>query len=213
MIISLKTYLSERLKKELPGKIAHSEAAPYRKINFSEKELAEARKSGVLVLFYIKEEDPHIVLIQRPKYEGTHSGQVAFPGGKQEKGDKDIIQTALREANEEVGIVIDDIEVIGQLTDVYIPVSKFNVTPVVGFVNYTPNFIIDEREVAEVVSVKLSDITKIKKLTLNEVKLNTGLKIEVPTFELNNKIVWGATAVILNELRWILRPLYKSIIS
>jgi 8-oxo-dGTP pyrophosphatase MutT (NUDIX family) len=204
-MIALKSYLSERLKKELPGKLAQLEAIPYRKVDYGTFNMDTARRSGVLILFYIKESEPHIVLIQRPVYEGTHSGQIAFPGGKVEETDVDIEDTALREANEEVGVVMDDVEVIGQLTDMFIPVSNFIVTPVIGFIDYSPNFILDPREVAEVVSVQLSKITEITELTLNKVKLNTGLKIEVPTFELNNKIVWGATAVILNELRHVLQ--------
>ena len=204
-MIALKTYLSERLKEDLPGKLAQLEAIPYRKIDYGTFSMDTARKSGVLVLFYIQDNEPHIVLIQRPVYEGTHSGQIALPGGKVEDTDRDIEHTALREAYEEVGVVMDDVEVIGQLTDMFIPVSNFLVTPVVGIINYLPNFVIDEREVAEVVSVKISDITSVKNLPLKKVKLNTGLKVEVPTFELNNKIVWGATAVILNELRWILQ--------
>jgi 8-oxo-dGTP pyrophosphatase MutT (NUDIX family) len=204
-MIALKSYLSERLKKELPGKLAQLEAIPYRKVDYGTFNMDTARRSGVLILFYIKESEPHIVLIQRPVYEGTHSGQIAFPGGKVEETDVDIEYTALREANEEVGVVMDDVEVIGKLTDMFIPVSNFIVTPVIGFIDYSPSFILDPREVAEIVSVKLSKITEITELTLNKVKLNTGLKIEVPTFELNNKIVWGATAVILNELRHVLQ--------
>jgi 8-oxo-dGTP pyrophosphatase MutT (NUDIX family) len=204
-MIALKSYLSERLKKELPGKLAQLEAIPYRKVDYGTFNMDTARRSGVLILFYIKESEPHIVLIQRPVYEGTHSGQIAFPGGKVEETDVDIEDTALREANEEVGVVMDDVEVIGKLTDMFIPVSNFIVTPVIGFIDYSPSFILDPREVAEIVSVKLSKITEITELTLNKVKLNTGLKIEVPTFELNNKIVWGATAVILNELRHVLQ--------
>jgi 8-oxo-dGTP pyrophosphatase MutT (NUDIX family) len=204
-MIALKAYLSERLKKELPGKLAQLEAIPYRKVDYGTFNMDTARKSGVLILFYIKQSEPHIILIQRPVYKGTHSGQIAFPGGKVEETDIDIEYTALREANEEVGVVMDDVEVIGQLTDMFIPVSNFIVTPVIGFIDYSPNFILDPREVAEVVSVQLSKITEITELTLNKVKLNTGLKIEVPTFELNNKIVWGATAVILNELRHVLQ--------
>jgi 8-oxo-dGTP pyrophosphatase MutT (NUDIX family) len=204
-MIALKTYLSERLQQELPGKLAQLEAIPYRKIDYGTFSMDTARKSGVLILFYLKDNEPHIVLIQRPEYDGTHSGQIALPGGKIEEDDKDIFHTALREANEEVGVVMEDVEVVGKLTDMFIPVSNFLVTPVIGFIDYNPNFIIDEREVAEIVAVKLSDITDITELTLNKVKLNTGLKVEVPTFELNNKIVWGATAVILNELRWVLK--------
>lgn len=204
MMISLKLYLLEKLQQELPGKQAQLEAIPYRKIDYGTFNMDAAKKSGVLILFYLKENEPHIVLIQRPIYEGTHSGQISFPGGKVEEGDIDIEYTALREANEEVGIVIADVETIGKLTDMYIPVSNFLVTPVIGFVNYSPKFIIDKREVAEIVLVKLSDLIQINKLILNKVKINTGLKIEVPSFELNGKIVWGATAVILNELRHIL---------
>ncbi len=203
-MISLKLYLLEKLQQELPGKQAQLEAIPYRKIDYGTFNMDAAKKSGVLILFYLKENEPHIVLIQRPIYEGTHSGQISFPGGKVEEGDIDIEYTALREANEEVGIVIADVETIGKLTDMYIPVSNFLVTPVIGFVNYSPKFIIDKREVAEIVLVKLSDLIQINELILNKVKINTGLKIEVPSFELNGKIVWGATAVILNELRHIL---------
>ena len=205
MMIALKSYLSAKLKEELPGKLAQLEAIPYRKIDYGTFSIDTAKKSGVLILFYLKGNEPHIVLIQRPVYDGTHSGQIALPGGKVENTDRNIKHTALREANEEVGMIMDDVDIVGLLTDMFIPVSNFLVTPVIGFINYLPEFIIDEREVAEIVPVKLSDLTKIDELTLNKVKFNTGLKVEVPTFELNNKIVWGATAVILNELRHVLK--------
>jgi len=204
-MITLKTYLQKKLQQELPGKLAQIEAIPYRKIDYGTFNMDTARKSGVLILVYPQENEPHIILIQRPEYDGTHSGQIALPGGKVENTDRDIIHTALREANEEVGIIMDDVEVIGKLTDMFIPVSNFLVTPVIGFIDYTPNFITDKREVAEIIPVKLSDLTAINELILNKVQLTNGLKMKVPTFELNNKIVWGATAVILNELRWILR--------
>ncbi|MGB0882351.1 MAG: NUDIX hydrolase, partial [Vicingaceae bacterium] len=151
MIASLKTYLLEKLRQELPGKAAHIEAAPARRINFEKEELLAAKESGVLILFYIKNEEPHIVLMQRPEYEGKHSGQVSFPGGKKELIDETIIQTALREAKEEVGVVIEDVTVLGQLSDVYIPVSKFNVSVVVGVIDYCPQFELDAREVEEII--------------------------------------------------------------
>ncbi|MBL4594711.1 MAG: CoA pyrophosphatase [Flavobacteriales bacterium] len=205
MITSLKAYLSERLKQELPGRIAHIEAAPYRRIEFDEKELSAARKSGVLVLFYAIGKEPYIALMQRPVYEGTHSGQVSFPGGKQEESDRDIEHTALREANEEVGVIMEDVEVIGQLSDVYIPVSKFNVSPVIGFVDYHPQFIIDNHEVEELIELKLSDLTDINELEITKIKLSNNTVLKAPSFVFNQKIVWGATALILNELRHILK--------
>jgi 8-oxo-dGTP pyrophosphatase MutT (NUDIX family) len=201
----LKTYLTQKLQEELPGKKAHTEAAPYRKVDYDTLNYNTVKKSGVLILFYSKNNAPHIVLIQRPIYDGTHSGQIAFPGGKVEETDRDIIHTALREANEEVGVVMEDVEVIGQLSDVYIPVSNFLVTPVVGFINYAPKFVAEVKEVAEIIELQLNHLTQLEELGLNKIKLSNGLKLEVPTFEFNQKTVWGATALMLNELRWVLK--------
>ena len=109
--------------------------------------MRDAKKSAVLVLFYLKEGELFLALMQRPTYDGKHSGQISFPGGKHEKSDKNSVETALREANEEVGIISNDVEVVGQLSNVYIPVSQFIVTPVVGVINYLPNFKLDNHEV------------------------------------------------------------------
>jgi 8-oxo-dGTP pyrophosphatase MutT (NUDIX family) len=205
MITTLKTYLLEKLNQDLPGKAAHIEAAPYRRVDFEKDELLDARESGVLILFYIKESALHIALMQRPTYDGKHSGQVSFPGGKREDSDTDIIYTALREANEEVGVIIDDIDVIGQLSDVYIPVSNFHVSPIVGVINYTPNFIIDNYEVEELIELRLSDLTEVEELTIVKIALANNTILKTPSFSFNGKIVWGATALMLNELRWMLR--------
>ena len=201
----LKTYLFEELTKELPGKLAQIEAIPYRKLDYGSFNLDNAKKSAVLILFYLKENEPHITLIQRPVYDGAHSGQIAFPGGKVEDADKDIFYTALREASEEIGIIMNDIEVVGRLTDMYIPVSNFLVTPVVGFVNYMPGFIPDEREVAEIIDLKIADLTVVKKLKTTKVNFANNKIVNVPCFDFEGKIVWGATAVMLNELRWVLK--------
>lgn len=202
---NLKTYLVQQLQYELPGKIAHQEAAPYRKVDYDQLDLNTVKKSGVLILFYHKNNEPHFVLIQRPEYPGAHSGQIALPGGKVEKTDKDIIHTALREANEEVGVLMTDVEVIGQLSNVYIPVSNFLVTPVIGIIDYYPDFVPEEKEVAEIIELRLSQLTAIEKLDLNKIRLSTGIQLQVPAFEFNQKIVWGATALMLNELRYMLR--------
>jgi 8-oxo-dGTP pyrophosphatase MutT (NUDIX family) len=207
VIVPLKEYLEARLAEELPGKIAHQEAAPYRKVDYDSLDLNTVRKSGVLIVFYAKGNEPHITLIQRPVYDGTHSGQIAFPGGKHEETDSDIVHTALREANEEVGIIMDDVEVVGQLTDVYIPVSNFLVSPVVGILNYTPELVPEEREVDEIIELNISALTQVESLTPKLIRLSTGMKLEVPTFEFYEKTVWGATALMLNELRHILKKM------
>lgn len=208
---NFKSFLSEQLLADLPGKLAHQEAAPYRKVDYDTLDLNTVKKSGVLILFYNKGEETHLVLIQRPIYNGTHSGQIAFPGGKVEESDKDIIHTALREANEEVGVEMKDVEVLGQLSDVYIPVSNFLVTPVIGVINYTPRFIPELREVAEIIELRIGHLIEVETLRLNKIKLSNGLQMEVPTFEFNQKIIWGATALMLNELRYLLKGYSKSL--
>lgn len=205
---NLKSYLQQRLTEVLPGQKAHREAAPYRKVDYDLINLNTARKSGVLILFYKKEDAPHITLIQRPEYEGVHGGQIAFPGGKVEETDKDIIHTALREANEEVGIITDDVEVLGQLTDVYIPVSNFLVSPVIGTIQYVPEFIPEPAEVAAIIEMNITHLIETE-LTPGKILLSTGMKLEVPTFQYQQKTIWGATALMLNELRWLLREISK----
>jgi 8-oxo-dGTP pyrophosphatase MutT (NUDIX family) len=201
----LKESLTEKLRQELPGAKSHLEAAPFRKTVFNEVELSGARESAVLVLFYQKNKETYIALIQRPKYNGAHSGQIALPGGKVEVSDRDLIHTALREANEEVGVVTEDVEVIGQLSEIYIPVSNFKVAPIVGFIDYYPNFILDEREVEELIELKLSELTNVKELSETKINFSNSSVLKTPCFNFNTKIVWGATAIILNELRWVLK--------
>jgi len=203
---ALKKYLANRLQIELPSEKAHQEAMPFtRKVQYTKEELFGAKKSAVLILFYEKNNKIHLVLIQRPKYEGAHSAQIAFPGGKYEDFDKDLIHTALREANEEVGIVVEDVEVIGKLSEVYIPVSNFLVYPAVGFIDYPPVFKLDEREVAGIIELQVTDLINVEALTISKIDRANESRISVPSFIFNGKIIWGATALMLNELRYILR--------
>ncbi|MCB0401579.1 MAG: CoA pyrophosphatase [Flavobacteriales bacterium] len=200
----LKAYLQDRLAGTLPGKLAHAEAAPYRKVDYDTLDLNTVKKSGVLILVYQKFEEPHITLIRRPEYDGTHSGQIAFPGGKVEESDRDIIHTALREANEEVGVLMDDVEVLGRLTDVYIPVSNFLVSPVVGTIAYAPEFVPDPTEVAGILEMNVAHLIQCE-LTPEKIRLSNGVRLEVPTFQFQNNTIWGATALMLNELKWVLK--------
>jgi len=201
---ALKEYLEVRLTEELPGKVAHKEVAPYRKLDFTTAEIQNARKSGVLVLFYERGESIYTILMQRNVYDGKHSGQVAFPGGKKEEIDKDIYATALREAKEEVGIKSSDVEVLGQLSNVFIPVSNFYVTPVVGMLHYVPDFIPDEREVDELIELPVENLLLDEYLQTTKIKMGNGNLLKTPAFVFNKKVVWGATALILNELKYIL---------
>lgn len=141
--------LESRLSKELPGEEAQFSMAPIARKRIAEvsKEKYNPKQSAVLILLFPEGESIHTVLIQRPEYEGVHSGQVAFPGGKFEESDLELQHTALREAKEEVGIHPPDIQIIGSLTELYITPSNFLVKPFIGILNSKPNFMKDEREV------------------------------------------------------------------
>lgn len=206
-MIALKNALKNRLKSELPGFEAHQEAAPYRKVDYDGLDVNTVRKSGVLILLYERQSSPHFTLIKRPDYGGIHGGQIALPGGKMEDWDADIVQTALREANEEVGVLNEDVEVLGALSDVYIPVSNFLVSPVVGHIDYHPKFVAQPSEVDQIIEMELNQLRSFDRLMVKKVTLSTGIKIEVPAFEYDGHTIWGATAIMLNELRWVLKEI------
>ena len=194
--------LTHKLDLPLPGEKAQMAMAPLtRKEALSEySDLDKIKPSAVLVLFYYDRQQVKFVLIKRATYNGIHSGQIAFPGGQYEPTDPDLKTTALREAKEEVGINPEQVQILGELTKMYIPPSHFDVYPFVGFVRERPDFKVDNTETKEVVEVKLEDFLNPANQTVKTIHHLTGRDIEVPCFYLNNKIVWGATAMILSEL-------------
>ena len=208
MIELFKTYISEQFKYPLPGIKTHLEAAPYRKADVDELTKKQARQSGVLILFYEKNNILHTVLIKRAINNSNHSGQIAFPGGKKEEHDANLIETALREANEEIGIVKEHVEVIGKLTDVFIPVSNFLVAPVIGFIDYSLIFTLQISEVYDVVEVEVQTLIHPNTFQQQMVKLSGGAQLKVPCFVVNKQIVWGATALMINELRYLIKDFY-----
>ncbi len=192
--------LSNFSKKRLKGKIAHIEIAPYR-ANYPKLNPYLPKTAAVLVLLYPIKNETHCILIERTTYEGQHSGQISFPGGKKEKTDNNIFETALREAWEETNINIEDINIVGKLSKLYIPPSNFEVTPVLAFSENRPNFIANKREVLDIIEVKIKDLMQPKIVKKINIKFNNGKTLNTPYFDLNSKTVWGATAMILNELK------------
>lgn len=204
----LKTALSQ----ELPGQDAQAVMMPTMsdRSRFSLEAKKGARPGGVMILFYLKDNFLHFPLIQRPDYDGVHAKQMSFPGGKKDEEDESLKITALRETKEEIGIDPSKIEIIGSLTELYIIASNFNVLPVIGILRGVPNFIADEHEVDEVIEVKLEDLMDDGKQKEKPLTILQGITINAPYFDLNDKVVWGATAMILSELKQILRPFYTN---
>ncbi len=196
--------LKKRLQKDLPGSKAHFEMVPASRLNNPRKANSKSKKSAVLLMIYEKIKIPYIVLIIRAKGSNPHSGQISFPGGKYEKFDDSIVDTALREANEEIGVNIDNLKVIGQLTNIYIPVSDFIVYPIVAFHQGKLNLKANKSEVSEILEVPISDFLDAKNKGLAKVDAR-GTLIDAPVFNIQNKKIWGATAMILNEFIYILK--------
>lgn len=157
-----------------------------------------ARKSAVLCLLH--EPTESIILIQRPSYDGVHSGQIAFPGGKWEKSDVFPIGTALRETQEEIGVPPSEIELFGELTSVYIPPSNFIVHPLVGKTSYA-TFQPEAREVESIIHLPISTFLAPSILSTEQITISTGVKYTTPVFKYENRVIWGATAMMLSELR------------
>ena len=202
----LRILLQQTLAKDLPGREAQLKMSPlpvdWRR--FSLDAPATAKKSAVLLLFYPEASGVYFPLIKRPSYPGAHSGQVSFPGGKVEPSDPDLVYTALREAEEEIGIDAGKVEVLGRLTDLYIPTSNFLVSPILGFLNETPRFVPEAREVDRIIPTAMSMIGHPQIRQRTTLLIGEGRHLETPYFALDGEVVWGATAMILSELLQLL---------
>lgn len=208
----MKEFLINSFSHSLPGEEAHFELMPINRPFSSEaiKKAQNYRESAVGIYIFPHQNSFHSVLIQRPSYEGVHSGQVSFPGGKKETGDSSIEFTARRESFEEIGIDLEVGELIGELTQVVIPVSQFIVQPFVYFLEEKPDFILDQREVADVIVFDLEKSLVFSEVQKSSIDLGNGIRRkDVPHFTIENKIVWGATGMILSELRETIRPFFE----
>ncbi|AJR03755.1 NUDIX hydrolase [Siansivirga zeaxanthinifaciens] len=170
--------------------------------------IKKAKKAGVMALFYPDEQaKTHLVLILRKTYKGVHSAQVGFPGGKLEPNDASLEAAAVRETFEEIGVPENNIEVIRALTQVYIPPSNFYVYPFLGITKKTPKFIKQDKEVEAVIEVPLQHFLNDNNVVIETLKTSYSAQVEVPAFKLNNHVVWGATAMMLSEIKDLLKQL------
>lgn len=159
-----------------------------------------------MALFYPDvERQTRLLLILRKVYQGVHSNQIGFPGGKVERIDKDLMDTALRETHEEVGVPPSDVEVIKELSEVYIPPSNFLVRPFMGIYHNPQPFIKEEAEVERLVEVYLRDFLDDSNHIQEILSTSYAKNINVPAFKLNGYTVWGATAMMMSEIKELLR--------
>ena len=191
-------------KEKLLSTDAHAKMAPLERISF----LKEAnyidknpKKAAVLMLFYPKNGITHLALIVRNSYPGVHSSQIGFPGGKVEESDFNLEHTALRETHEEVGVHPEKVKIIKPFSEIYIPPSNFLVYPFMGISHEELNFIPDLDEVKRVLEFPISLF--LDDATIAKVKMSTSYAtdIEVPAFMVDKYVVWGATAMMMSELK------------
>lgn len=190
---------------ELPGISAHLEMSPMRRPHGDFPERSEAKQSAVAVILTSIRNNPSVILTKRNTYNGAHSGQVSFPGGRMDSSDVDLEFTARRESLEEIGLTLETSHFIGALTEVYIPVSKFLVQPYLYTVKELPMLNPDDREVREIFFMPLESLKSNTSISTMDVKTHEGIIYKnIPCFRHKQHEIWGATALILNELRHLL---------
>ncbi|HEX2921255.1 MAG TPA: CoA pyrophosphatase [Bacteroidales bacterium] len=202
--------LAERLRtaimRGLPGREIQFQLASSMRLlkEFPANPGPDAVKAAVLIMLCKHKESIYTVLMQRPNYPGIHGGQISFPGGKMELWDKNLIETAIREVYEETGFRLTDPDIIGILTPLFIPVSNIVVTAVVCWLDNLPGFSPDPKEVDHLIIADLrrlldNSIIKTKPMEIR------GEVIDIRYFSYDGYVIWGATAMILNELLQVIR--------
>ena len=193
---------------DLPAFESHLKMAPLERLeslknsNISDK---NPRNAAVMMLFYPKNNNTHLVLIVRNSYEGIHSAQIAFPGGKYELDDENFAVTALRETHEEVGIQPDKIEIVKAFTELYIPPSNFMVYPFLGISKEELVFIPQPSEVANIIELPLSVFLDDALVVETILSTSYADNITIPAFKIDGHVVWGATAMMMSELKDVVK--------
>lgn len=202
----LKEILRLEISKGLPGtEVQWALASSDRLVkDFPRAPRPDSAVAAVLILLYPENGNLQTVFIQRPEYNGVHGGQISFPGGKREPRDNDLTATALREAAEETGIIAQEVEILGILTPLFIPVSNIAVTPVVGWAENKPHLSPEKSEVVFIIEADLGSFLDYSIIRTRPYEIR-GEKIDIRYFDYNGHVIWGATAMILHELLTIMK--------
>ncbi|SFA84723.1 NUDIX domain-containing protein [Flavobacterium swingsii] len=201
-------YVPKIAKESLPATIAHAKMIPPERIELlNNQDFSQIipKKAAVLMLLYPKNNITHLALIVRNSYPGIHASQIAFPGGKVEDFDLSLSETALRETHEEIGVAAKKVTLIRAFTEVYIPPSNFLVSPFLGFAEEELSFTLSPDEVDEVIELPLYQFLDEKIVITVNMSTSYASNIQVPAFQINEHLVWGATAMMMSELKEILK--------
>jgi 8-oxo-dGTP pyrophosphatase MutT (NUDIX family) len=191
----------------LPGLPAQLRMSPPDRPHVAPPQGASPRQAGVLLLLYPRRGALHFVLTRRTERLGTHSGQISLPGGRREPHDADLTATALREANEELGVELNEADVLGHLTDLYVPPSHFMVYPTVASLDRTPVFHPQPGEVAEIIETPVAILfdPEVHAEAPRALVSLDGRVVSTPFYRIGGQQVWGATAMILSEFEALLQ--------
>ncbi|MBN1176269.1 MAG: CoA pyrophosphatase [Dehalococcoidales bacterium] len=183
----MKEELKERLERRRKKSISDDDRVP----------------SAVLIPLYKNEGDYHIVFIKRTETVKAHKGQISFPGGTREINDRTIRDTAIREANEEIGLLPEHAEILGELDDEITTTSNYIVTPFIAMIPWPYSFVINRGEVDEIIKVPVAALLE-KDCLKPDVEFLNGKEVESYAYQYEGKVIWGATARILNKLLGII---------
>jgi 8-oxo-dGTP pyrophosphatase MutT (NUDIX family) len=209
MMTNFLARLQHRLQHPLPGLDAQMRMAPPIR-GRNPKIPADVRHSAVLILLYLHEDRWYLPFMRRAEDGRVHGGQVSFPGGRHEPEDPDFTYTALREAQEEIGLPPEQVEVLGPLTELYIPPSNFMVYPRLGVMSKRPDFVPDAREVAEIIEVEVEELRQEHIRGIHQVDVFGGNLIEAPGYTVHGKhLIWGGTAMMIAEVLALIDELPK----
>lgn len=205
-------HISQQLTLPLPGECEQMRMAPYNRLSrqVAQKVNPNPKLSAVLILIYEGEKELETLLMLRNTYNGTHSAQVSFPGGKKEESDNTLKHTALRETFEEVGVHPETIEVLGNLSELYVPPSGFLIHPYVAICKESPRFTPNPNEVKELIHMPLRFLFEVERCKTGKIPVGISkIRLKVPYYDVHGHVVWGATAMILSELKSIIEPWYR----
>lgn len=156
------------------------------------------RRAGVLLMFYPKRGAPHVLFTKRSKEVAEHKGEISFPGGAYDPEDETILQTALRESREELGLNVNELEILGELDDVYVPPTRFLITPFIAFAREPPKPRPSASEISEVIEIPVSELLD-PSILREELRGAGGMKRYLQFYNYEDHVIWGATARILKQ--------------